>query len=310
MRVLLLDIGNTRAKAALWQNSAASLRDSSQSVGYISALPAVPNASNLSVDAIWYASVASTERLDALKAQHGYGDIPWHWVQSEAEFVFDTSEHHVRTEPQMMPHHSAASSPNQGNSAWQLRNSYAEPATLGIDRWLAMLGARQQSPTRALLVIDAGTAITCDWVAADGQHLGGWIVPGMRLQQEAVLQRTARVLPARSVQPELVAGTDTASCLSNGCLASAVAVCQMAISQAPTLEPYDVVLTGGDSATLVQHLLALGVLNAETVSPEVAGLPAVDGRAACETGRLANGARWWRDPLLVFRGMSLYIHAK
>jgi type III pantothenate kinase len=291
MRVLLLDIGNTRAKAALWQCSAASLRDSVLPAGQMYALPAVPDASNLSVDAIWYASVASAERLDALKAQHGYGHIPWHWVQSEAEFIVAVSEHGTRFEP----------------AARLLRNSYAEPGTLGIDRWLAMLGARQQAPTRSLLVIDAGTAITCDWVAADGQHLGGWIIPGMRLQQEAVLQRTARVLPARSVQPDLVAGTDTASCLSNGCLASAVAVCQLAIRQAPTSELFDVVFTGGDSAILVQHLVRLGELTALPTPAELAVDPAVDASALRETGCLANGARWWRDPLLVFRGMALYI---
>lgn len=59
-----------------------------------------------------------------------------------------------------------------------LKNGYEMPATLGVDRWLGLLAAAQIS-SRDCMVIDAGSAITLDLLRADGQHLGGAILPGM-----------------------------------------------------------------------------------------------------------------------------------
>ena len=55
------------------------------------------------------------------------------------------------------------------SSCLGLVSCYAQPARMGVDRWLAMLGARQAS-AGPLCVIDAGTAITLDLVAAQGRH--------------------------------------------------------------------------------------------------------------------------------------------
>ena len=57
-----------------------------------------------------------------------------------------------------------------------LVNSYADPARMGVDRWLAMLGARRRFSGR-LCVIDAGSALTIDLVSATGLHEGGYIIP-------------------------------------------------------------------------------------------------------------------------------------
>ncbi len=64
-------------------------------------------------------------------------------------------------------------------------NAYAEPQTLGCDRWAAMLAAYHESKT-SLLVVNLGTALTIDAIDAEGYHLGGLISPGIRLQQEAI----------------------------------------------------------------------------------------------------------------------------
>ena len=60
-----------------------------------------------------------------------------------------------------------------------VRCAYADPARLGVDRWVAVLAA-YHAAHGAACVLDAGTAVTFDAVAADGRHLGGLIFPGAR----------------------------------------------------------------------------------------------------------------------------------
>lgn len=73
-----------------------------------------------------------------------------------------------------------------------LKNSYAEPSRMGVDRWLAMLAAFHEYRGN-VLVVDAGSALTLDMVAADGRHLGGYIVPGPRLMAQSLLADTGQV---------------------------------------------------------------------------------------------------------------------
>ncbi len=63
-------------------------------------------------------------------------------------------------------------------AALGVRSAYAEPATLGVDRWLALLGAAGLCGGDCFIV-DAGSAITLDLLRADGTHLGGAILPGV-----------------------------------------------------------------------------------------------------------------------------------
>lgn len=56
-------------------------------------------------------------------------------------------------------------------------NGYRQPEHLGVDRWMTLLAAREMLPGDCVL-IDAGSAITLDLLRADGQHLGGAILPG------------------------------------------------------------------------------------------------------------------------------------
>lgn len=73
-----------------------------------------------------------------------------------------------------------------------LRNAYPEPAKLGVDRWLCLLGARAIEP-RPLCVVSVGTAMTIDGLDAGGQHLGGVIVPGPDLMVSSLLKNTSDI---------------------------------------------------------------------------------------------------------------------
>ncbi|WP_299182210.1 type III pantothenate kinase [uncultured Neptuniibacter sp.] len=72
-------------------------------------------------------------------------------------------------------------------------NSYTDPSRMGVDRWLAMLAAYRRCQ-RACCVVDCGSAITVDYLAEGGKHLGGYIIPGLRLMQKALLANTAEIL--------------------------------------------------------------------------------------------------------------------
>ena len=73
-----------------------------------------------------------------------------------------------------------------------VRNGYDEFARLGLDRWLALLGGYHLVKA-ACVVIDLGTAVTSDFVSAAGEHLGGFICPGMPLMRNQLRTHTRRI---------------------------------------------------------------------------------------------------------------------
>ena len=68
-----------------------------------------------------------------------------------------------------------------------VRIAYAEPARLGVDRFLALLGAHARGGPA--LVVAVGTALTIDLLDAAGRHLGGRIAPSPSLMREAMHAR-------------------------------------------------------------------------------------------------------------------------
>ena len=79
-------------------------------------------------------------------------------------------------------------------AAFGVRNAYAEPERMGADRWVAMIAARALTQ-QTCYVVDCGTAVTIDALAADGRHLGGVIFPGTRLMREALYRETRQIPP-------------------------------------------------------------------------------------------------------------------
>lgn len=82
-----------------------------------------------------------------------------------------------------------------------IENCYATPRTLGSDRLCAVIGAHHLCPSKDALVIDAGTAITYDYVTAEGRYLGGNIAPGISLRFLSLKEHTAK-LPLVSAEGE------------------------------------------------------------------------------------------------------------
>jgi type III pantothenate kinase len=140
--------------------------------------------------------------------------------------------------------------------------AYRDPSQLGVDRWVAIIGAWHRAK-RAVCVIDSGTATTVDAVDADGRHLGGLILPGLDLMEDSLLKRTsdiARVIGlAARPQATLFAG-DTAAAVRNGAAFATAALAERAAAelekragQAPSIY-----LTGGNATRVTPCLTRAG----------------------------------------------------
>lgn len=138
-----------------------------------------------------------------------------------------------------------------------LVNSYSDPSRMGVDRWLAMLGARARSSAR-VCVVDGGSALTIDLVAASGRHEGGYIIPGPALMERALLLDTDRVRFAEDVGYTLSPGHSTAEAVRHGiALAQAGAVAMALDSAGP--EPPQLFFCGGAGEMLMALLGRDGV---------------------------------------------------
>jgi type III pantothenate kinase len=133
-------------------------------------------------------------------------------------------------------------------------NGYEQPAQLGVDRWLAMLAARAISPS-PLIVVDCGSAMTVDAMDADGRHIGGIIVPGMRLLSDSLLLHTD-IPPHDAGEICDYFATDTASGILTGSVVALSATVEKLYHRLQQHESGDVrcVISGGDAQYLTGYL--------------------------------------------------------
>lgn len=101
-----------------------------------------------------------------------------------------------------------------------LKNDYLTPATLGRDRLAAAVGAAALYPGRNVLVVDFGTAVTFDLVSADATFRGGCISPGLSLRFKALHDYTARLPLAEPCEGECLAGRTTDEAVRHGVMNS------------------------------------------------------------------------------------------
>ncbi|SEG77686.1 type III pantothenate kinase [Marinobacterium lutimaris] len=133
-----------------------------------------------------------------------------------------------------------------------VKNSYAQPSLMGVDRWLVMLAAWDKAGS-ACCIVDCGSAITVDYLDDSGEHRGGYILPGMRLLSSALLENTARVFvdrPAEGFDPS--PGKCTSDAVTRGSDFMFDALVQRVLK---SLAPGErLFVTGGDGALF--HRLA------------------------------------------------------
>ena len=136
-----------------------------------------------------------------------------------------------------------------------LFNQYDKPEDLGVDRWLTMIGAKEMSGNRPMLVIDAGTAVTIDYVDAQGVFDGGIIFPGMATMIYSLNSCTGQIrsTTASTMNERLsYQNPKTREAVENGVMLAVVSAMDCAIRHYKNLAGLDLklILTGGDAQRL------------------------------------------------------------
>ena len=138
-----------------------------------------------------------------------------------------------------------------GASAAGVCNGYDNPAQLGVDRWLALLGARGVTPA-ACLVVMAGTATTIDTLAANGNFTGGLILPGLDLMRQTLARDTA-ALPLATGEHQ-VFPRNTHDAIISGCLEAQLGAIERAFRRIAGEPNAICLLSGGNAQQLATQL--------------------------------------------------------
>lgn len=136
--------------------------------------------------------------------------------------------------------------------------AYVDPGRLGVDRFLAMLAAFHQYGGR-ILVIDAGSALTGDIVDVSGCHLGGYIMNGLQVMRQVIVDRADGILVKEDAEFELTPGLTTEACVSHGALLMFQGAIKELVAQAGAVGAVRVIVTGGDAEIVVNCLKGCGL---------------------------------------------------
>ncbi|SHE23452.1 type III pantothenate kinase [methanotrophic endosymbiont of Bathymodiolus puteoserpentis (Logatchev)] len=142
-----------------------------------------------------------------------------------------------------------------------ISNAYHHPEKLGVDRWLAMLGAVEHY-SMPVCIVDFGTAITLDVIDEQRRHLGGMIMPGLTLLKQSLSNNTADLNFCSEVYKQGLA-KDTQAAIYNGCLYAVKGFIEAGLMQ--TISPSRLILTGGDAEFLATTLELDAVVDTQLV---------------------------------------------
>jgi len=142
-------------------------------------------------------------------------------------------------------------------AGWTLKHwGLARPVDLGVDRWAALIGAFSFA-SGALCIVDCGTAVTLDFLAADGVHRGGLIFPGVDMLERMLLNNTADIKLSNDSQFTSPFASGTGEAVHGGAIYMVAAAIDRIVADmgvAAGTRP-EVVITGGDAGQ-IQSLLS------------------------------------------------------
>ena len=137
------------------------------------------------------------------------------------------------------------------NTRYPFTSDYKDINTLGVDRRAAMAGALLCYPKTPVLVIDAGSCITFDFINAEAQHLGGIIAPGRKMRYHAMHLFTEKLplLDPSTTIPTI--GTNTTDSILLGVEGGVLAEINTHIKAFTQAHGnFTIILTGGDADSL------------------------------------------------------------
>ncbi|MFA9389769.1 MAG: type III pantothenate kinase [Prolixibacteraceae bacterium] len=177
---LIIDIGNTRTKIALFKGEElvkSFPTDAFKLVDLQELRADYPNITKAIVSSVKHQST------DVVR-----------WLKNELDFVLELDH----------------------NSFIPIQNLYETPETLGRDRIAAAVGANALFPNQHVLVIDAGTAITYDYVTNQNQYVGGFITPGLNMRFKALHHFTDKLPLLKPNETNISHGTNTNNAIQGG----------------------------------------------------------------------------------------------
>jgi type III pantothenate kinase len=215
---LVIDIGNTRIKIAVFDYTSLIYKDNFQASALLSTVKDLSNKFNINAVILSHVVNIENELLDQLRT-----------------FLNVVILNHDTKLPFI--------------------NNYLTPKTLGVDRLALIAGAVSQFPKENVLVIDAGSCITYDFVNTKSEYFGGSISPGIEMRYKAVNYYTAN-LPLLEKKLELPkVGDSTENAIHLGILNGVIQEIEGVIQQYQDKNrKLTVVLTGGDTIFLAKNI--------------------------------------------------------
>jgi len=135
------------------------------------------------------------------------------------------------------------------------KNCYKTPKTLGVDRIALVSSAASQFPNKNVLIIDAGTCITYDFINEKGCYLGGAISPGIKMRYQSLHKFTKKLPLLETKLPENLIGGSTEECIHSGVVNGVINEIDSNIdSYRKKNKDLTIVLTGGDVNFLSNRL--------------------------------------------------------
>ncbi|OIQ41857.1 MAG: pantothenate kinase [Bacteroidetes bacterium MedPE-SWsnd-G1] len=141
------------------------------------------------------------------------------------------------------------------NSRVPFENAYNTPETLGVDRIALAAAAFDQYPKENVLVIDAGTCITYDFMDTNGSYIGGAISPGLEMRFKAMHGFTDKLPLLKKSENVKLIGDSTETSMQSGVVNGVTAEINGIIQRYKSeYQKLTVVLTGGDTYFLANQL--------------------------------------------------------
>ncbi|MDR1878689.1 MAG: type III pantothenate kinase [Bacteroidales bacterium] len=131
----------------------------------------------------------------------------------------------------------------------QVKNKYKTKSTLGSDRLACAVAAHNLFPDRNVLILQAGSCLTSDFISAKGEYLGGSISPGMDMRFQALHCFSARLPLTAYKNINFITGRTTEEAVLSGVINGITAECNYIIKQYKIKYPsprLKVILTGGN----------------------------------------------------------------
>lgn len=215
---LVIDIGNTLHKAALFDNKGCQTSIIQQKTLTISDLQTLVGQHNL--DAAILSAVGAVD------------DNVINWLESNVKLIRFSSDLHLPIQIQ-----------------------YDSADTLGTDRIACAVAANALFPNKNVLAIQAGTCLVTDFVDASNTYHGGSIAPGLRMRFHALHDYTAHLPLLEPEQITSFTGNSTRNSILSGVIHGLACEIDGFIVHYRALYPDTVaVLTGGDAPTLQDYI--------------------------------------------------------